>query len=296
MLPGRSRRAVRLRLIGRNRLPVRSRRAVRLRLIGRNRLPGRSCRAVRLRLIGRCRLPGRSCRPVRLRLIGRNRLSGRSRRAVRLRSIGRSRLSGRSRFSVRRGLVRHSLSPVRRGLVRHSLSPVRRGLIKHSLSPVRRGLIRHSLSPVRRRLIRHSLSSVQCGFVSKMGCLSIPLWRHLIVLYRRGRVKRSVDGGIRTVRLIVTVLMILIHGILSSCSVSADDTVCRRVNSFFKNIADFMDNLSTLYILTLLSSRLIRLLHFSPHTETGAKAQGFCIKSTKFINKFRVDYRSFFVL
>ena len=266
MLPGRSRRAVRLRLIGRNRLPVRSRRAVRLRLIGRNRLPGRSCRAVRLRLIGRCRLPGRSCRPVRLRLIGRNRLPG------------------RSCFSVRRGLVRHSLSPVRRGL------------IKHSLSPVRRGLIRHSLSPVRRRLIRHSLSSVQCGFVSKMGCLSIPLWRHLIVLYRRGRVKRSVDGGIRTVRLIVTVLMILIHGILSSCSVSADDTVCRRVNSFFKNIADFMDNLSTLYILTLLSSRLIRLLHFSPHTETGAKAQGFCIKSTKFINKFRVDYRSFFVL
>ena len=242
MLPGRSRRAVRLRLIGRNRLPVRSRRAVRLRLIGRNRLPGRSCRAVRLRLIGRCRLPGRSCRPVRLRLIGRNRLPG------------------RSCFSVRRGLVRHSLSPVRR------------------------------------RLIRHSLSSVQCGFVSKMGCLSIPLWRHLIVLYRRGRVKRSVDGGIRTVRLIVTVLMILIHGILSSCSVSADDTVCRRVNSFFKNIADFMDNLSTLYILTLLSSRLIRLLHFSPHTETGAKAQGFCIKSTKFINKFRVDYRSFFVL
>ena len=252
MLPGRSRRAVRLRLIGRNRLPVRSRRAVRLRLIGRNRLPGRSCRAVRLRLIGRCRLPGRSCRPVRLRLIGRNRLPG------------------RSCFSVRRGLI------------------------KHSLSPVRRGLIRHSLSPVRRRLIRHSLSSVQCGFVSKMGCLSIPLWRHLIVLYRRGRVKRSVDGGIRTVRLIVTVLMILIHGILSSCSVSADDTVCRRVNSFFKNIADFMDNLSTLYILTLLSSRLIRLLHFSPHTETGAKAQGFCIKSTKFINKFRVDYRSFF--
>ena len=242
MLPGRSRRAVRLRLIGRNRLPVRSRRAVRLRLIGRNRLPGRSCRAVRLRLIGRCRLPGRSCRPVRLRLIGRNRLPG------------------RSCFSVRRGLIRHSLSPVRRGL------------------------------------IRHSLSSVQCGFVSKMGCLSIPLWRHLIVLYRRGRVKRSVDGGIRTVRLIVTVLMILIHGILSSCSVSADDTVCRRVNSFFKNIADFMDNLSTLYILTLLSSRLIRLLHFSPHTETGAKAQGFCIKSTKFINKFRVDYRSFFVL